>query len=408
MASASLEGAFSRMNLSQDTSTQLLKIRKQDEKEAKMKKLRSRAFASILSLVMVASVIFFVPVKAEGTTKTAYVTIEKYTIGQGFAMAPKKVEFSGEATVTDILNKVAEKTGIELVYTQSEYGDYLSGIKHINNGVVNIPAAITAIGDIEAYGMNYPAPTNENLSDNTSAEGVIGEYTYTSMAGWMYTVNNEGILSSASDTKVNDRDVIRVQFSIHGWGLDLGHPDFNTGERAVQLANEDALIKIMAEVLDDSTALKDTAVNTAFTEAYEIIQKYDATQEEIDQAYENLAKVFTPKEKPTEQKISVAKAKISAATRVKKSAKKVKVTVKKINGITGYQVAIYKNKKTAKNNKNAIVKKTTKKNVKIITIANKKLKNKKALFVKVRAYKKVSGSITYGDWSNVATVKTKK
>lgn len=66
-----------------------------------------------------------------------------------------------------------------------------------------------------------------------------------------------------------------------------------------------------------------------------------------------------------------------------------------------YQVVIAKDKKCRK----VLVKKTIKK-IKV-TIKNKKLANKKKLYVKARAVKVVSGKTYYGKWSTVKRVKIK-
>lgn len=101
-----------------------------------------------------------------------------------------------------------------------------------------------------------------------------------------------------------------------------------------------------------------------------------------------------------------AKAKIKKVTPKKKSAKKVKISLKKIKGATGYQVAIYKTKKNAKKNKKALVKKIVKKTK--VTIKSKKLKNKKKLFVKARAYALDGKKKVWGKWSKIKKVKIKK
>ena len=101
-----------------------------------------------------------------------------------------------------------------------------------------------------------------------------------------------------------------------------------------------------------------------------------------------------------------ARAKIKKVSAKKKSAKKVKLTLKKITNAVGYQVAIYKTKKNAKKNKKAVVKKFTKKLK--VTVKSKKLKNKKKLFVKVRAYVLDGKTKVYGKWSKVKKVKIKK
>lgn len=109
----------------------------------------------------------------------------------------------------------------------------------------------------------------------------------------------------------------------------------------------------------------------------------------------------------TNQVKAPAKAKISKVTAKKKSAKKVKLLLKKISGAKGYQIAVYKTRKNAKNNKKAIVRKFVKKVN--ITVKSKKLKNKKKLFVRARAYVlDASGKKLYGKWSNVKKVKIKR
>ncbi len=114
----------------------------------------------------------------------------------------------------------------------------------------------------------------------------------------------------------------------------------------------------------------------------------------------------TPTTKASEKVTAPAKAKIKKITAKKKSAKKVKLSLKKIAGADGYQVAIYKTKKNAKNNKKAIVKKIVKK-VKM-TVTSKKLKNQSKLFIKARAYVlDANGKKVYGKWSGVKKVAIK-
>lgn len=101
------------------------------------------------------------------------------------------------------------------------------------------------------------------------------------------------------------------------------------------------------------------------------------------------------------------KAKIKKIYKKKKSAKKIKIKLKKVKGAVGYQVAVYKSKKTAKKNKKALVKKYTKKLT--ITIKSKKIKNKKKLFVRARAYVlDMSNKRLFGKWSAIKKAKIKK
>ena len=100
-----------------------------------------------------------------------------------------------------------------------------------------------------------------------------------------------------------------------------------------------------------------------------------------------------------------AKAVIKKVYKKKKSAKKLKLKLKKTNGAKGYQVAVFKSKKTAKKHKKAIYKKYVKK-IKV-TLKSKKLKGKKKLFVAARAYALNGKAKVFGAWSKTKKVKVK-
>ncbi|MCR5201671.1 MAG: CotH kinase family protein [Lachnospiraceae bacterium] len=111
---------------------------------------------------------------------------------------------------------------------------------------------------------------------------------------------------------------------------------------------------------------------------------------------------------PTPTAVTVkkpAKVVVKKLTKKKKKDKKLVVKIKKPTKVSGYQIAIYKTKKNAKKNKKVLVKKIYKKAS--FTVKNKKLKNKKKLFVKVRAFNLDGKKKVYGAWSKVNTVKAK-
>lgn len=82
--------------------------------------------------------------------------------------------------------------------------------------------------------------------------------------------------------------------------------------------------------------------------------------------------------------------------------KVIKVTWKKINGVTGYEVLISKNKNFKSSTKYK-VKGAKKSNLTI----KKKLSSGKKYYVKVRAYKVVKGKTYYGDYSRILNKKVK-
>lgn len=97
---------------------------------------------------------------------------------------------------------------------------------------------------------------------------------------------------------------------------------------------------------------------------------------------------------PNTAKKVLKKTKVKTAVK-KKTAKKIKITFKKVAGAKKYVVQVSKTKKFKK----ILVKKTVKK-VKV-TISSKKFRNKKKLYVRVRA-------VGAKKWSNVKKVKIKK
>lgn len=111
------------------------------------------------------------------------------------------------------------------------------------------------------------------------------------------------------------------------------------------------------------------------------------TQEPTDKPTTN------PTVKPTpNKKITVKKTKVKKAKK-KKSSKKAKISLKKVKGVSGYQIKVYKSKKAKK----ALVKRTVTKAK--FTLKSKKIKNRKKLYIKARAYKVVNGKKYYSKWS---------
>ena len=115
----------------------------------------------------------------------------------------------------------------------------------------------------------------------------------------------------------------------------------------------------------------------------------------------------TPTAKPTTQPtttkaITAGNTTVKSATK-KKSAKKVKISLKKVKSAVGYRVQF----STTKKFKKVLVTKNIKK-VKA-TITHKKLKNKKTLYVRAKAYIQIGKTKYYSaKWSKVKKVKIKK
>lgn len=91
--------------------------------------------------------------------------------------------------------------------------------------------------------------------------------------------------------------------------------------------------------------------------------------------------------------------KVNAISAKNIKGKKIKVTFKEASKATGYQIVYATNKKFTK-----AVKIKTKKN----TYTLKKLKKGKTYYIRVRAYRKVKGTVYYGKYSSTKKIKVRK
>ncbi len=99
--------------------------------------------------------------------------------------------------------------------------------------------------------------------------------------------------------------------------------------------------------------------------------------------------------------VSVGKVTVKKATKKIKSNKS-KISLKKVKGATGYKIQISTSKKFKKVLMTKNVKKAS------VTLKNKKLKNKKKLYARAKAYKVVAGKTYEGKWSKAKKIKIKK
>lgn len=104
------------------------------------------------------------------------------------------------------------------------------------------------------------------------------------------------------------------------------------------------------------------------------------------------------------ENITISKAKIKSAKKKKSSKSLTIILSKAVPKVTGYQIKIYSSKKKAKKNKGAIWTKVVQTDSKKIVIKNKKLKNKKTLYIRIRAYKRINRKNKYSTWSEIKKV----
>lgn len=243
-------------------------------------------FTAIPSRTMAATVSgndadeFQVVVSVEGLTlgQGMYVEPTAYTLDEmnellgqeGYGPYAKEELTAAMATLAMFIDK-----GLDYQSTGNWERDfYLSAIKGIDKGYTDIPTVITENG----------GPGNYDHTGND--DEYLGEFDYSFMSGWMITVNDSmiNVGSAAFNLAENagvdacqdyeDTYVIRWQYTLYGYGADLG---FSTGwgnDAYYEHANKDMLYAAYAGSTDA----------VAKANALTVMENMMATQEEVDDA----------------------------------------------------------------------------------------------------------------------------
>ncbi len=214
---------------------------------------RNRWIGILFTIIFIISQIPVLEASASGSG-FVYITVEKLTIGQGFLIEPEKIEYQEGESVADLFDRVMKKHHFSYENGGSLKKDfYLSAIQNADTKKVRIPNLIA-----QKYG--------NNITEN-ERKPTLGEFAYASSSGWYYYRNETAPDKSMSAQKVKDGDVIRVQFTLFGWGQDLSLAQ-----------NRQELIKAVAERKKES----------GYQAAISVLENFDATKAEIEAAYEKL------------------------------------------------------------------------------------------------------------------------
>ena len=260
--------------------------------------MKKRILTWLLALVMVFSML---PTTAlatdepEGGEFRVVISMEGLTLGQGFYVEPRVYtldeintlvakENYGPYTEDDLTAGIATLAMLidnELEYTMTGTWDstaYVSGVKGLDTGTLNIPSIITENG----------GPSNEENDGNN--DDYLGEFDYSYMSGWMVTVNDFMIDVGCASWLLTDKGnaqkcqnygntyVVRWQFTLWGYGADLGvdtgwgMPSYFKGANRGLLYTQYAL----------STDAKAKAA------ALSVMENLTATQDEVDTALATL------------------------------------------------------------------------------------------------------------------------
>lgn len=254
---------------------------------------KKRAVNCIISLLLTVIIVisgilgFNMPVRADSVYGTITVCVERFSIGQGYLIEPYTMEIQQGDTYEDICRRVLEGKGYSYSAKNSPF--YLQGIDGADEGIISIPSCISLIGP-KKTGMNtVNPPDNSAVNEYSKGTGWLGEFSYSRMSGWMYSVGNDSGyvfpgVGMAGYTP-SDGDVFRLQFTIWGYGEDLTGCSL-TGETVYyEVGDKTALTRKIAEI--NRNKEKWFAVDgckEAYNQAINCLQKLNATQAELDAA----------------------------------------------------------------------------------------------------------------------------
>ncbi|PEJ60588.1 hypothetical protein CN692_00420 [Bacillus sp. AFS002410] len=246
----------------------------------------------ILGLLLAVLLVFSITIPTNSVSVHAdspigYVTmsVEANTLGAGLIRQPVKVPFYEGESYANVLDRFLSGTSNYDSYGSFNSGFYLSKVKLENGNIsINVP---TVIKDA----MNLS--NEEIIANGAQKTGYLGEFDYYNMSGWMYAVNNEFPNVGASDKFPKDGDVCRWQFTLYGYGSDLGQDNSSFGgDKALYTpANKDSLLKKVAEV--NSAPNKDAllakeSIRTAYDQANTALINLTVDQSTVNTALTTL------------------------------------------------------------------------------------------------------------------------
>ena len=291
------------------------------------------------------------------------------------------------------------------IYIKPAYSEEISGtfsddlktftlnkIPVVKNGTLTVTYAVGAGHKKTPYTL-YTGAIEKNVSLDLSvipAEAEGGTYSV--------TISSDNYADIHVAIPVTDQQKVQLQKLIKQAEAALKGA---AADDSVLLAHKNEATELLA---DKNATSADAA--DLISELTELLKPYQSAEKPDSSTTDNTT-AAKPATKPattaTKTNTTTTKVKLTKQTvKVKANGKKkIKVSWKKDKKASGYEIT-YSTKKSFKGKKTIVVKsnKTTSKVV-------KKLTSKKKYFVKVRSYKQVGKTKTYGAYSSVKTVKVK-
>lgn len=247
-----------------------------------------KKFTSIILSALIAAA----PLSAFAVAETAsafdgylYFTAERSTLGQGLICEPEKVGFYKDENLTQITKRFLGDTA---VFTGGDSSAYLTAIK--DGGAPQDWNEECIPDEIYAYVEDY--------IDNRAEADTLAAEDYTPYSGYMYTIDNVSMNTYSSSVVLGDDtsggmnfkdgSVVRIMYSIYGWGFDVGLGYEGMGfewESENTFADRSALIKRVADIKADGLIDK---YDEDYKDAVELLAEWDVDAEDMNNQLELL------------------------------------------------------------------------------------------------------------------------
>ena len=224
---------------------------------------------------------------------TVAVSIEKFIIDGTYIAEPRlvtvKAHSQASVVITDVLDQLYADVGtVEGGYNGHPYR--LGPSSTITNAFY-----LASIYD-PGYDPKIAGPNKDgkNVKEESFAQnyaGFLSEFDGGLQSGWMYCVNNSFPGVGASGWTMNNRDVMRWQFTCTGLGSDIGADNTSWGDGApIPTANKDDLTWRVAEINGDKEAFfaEKEGNKEAYDAAMNALTNINSTQKEVDDALAGL------------------------------------------------------------------------------------------------------------------------
>ena len=291
----------------------------------------------------------------------------------------KNANFNGKTISGFHIDNATANTGYFLRFdpttTWNDYTGVATCIVDLNPGTNNTIKLTGSMGGVNINGFSVSLLDQTIPETTTTAPATTVPPTTTPTITPKATTENPGTSQTTSATESSSLESVTSTSS-------------NVTSDVVTSSDENASS-------DVATSVDENASSDVVTSSSENVSSDIATSDN-ESVYSN---VTTKTDKAT-SKIVVKKSKVKKAVKKRKAAK-IKITLKKVFKAK-YLVKVSTSKKFSK-------KKTVTKIVKKASFVfkNKRFRNKKKLYVKVRALKKVDNTIIYSKWSKPKKIKLK-